>query len=117
MSDYQLELSVLGYDATDQASLVELLQLQIDHAKDVATKHAAAAAKMAARHLSLADLEAAVKLGVTSIDDYKAQLAIDGWSAADIELLATSLLDEISAARAKKKVAALPGQAAPAPAP
>jgi hypothetical protein len=100
MGAYSAELSTLGYDAADVATMTELLQLQVDHAHDVATAKAAAAAKLAEKHVSLSEVERAVKLGVLSIDYYRAQLTAAGFTPADVDILAASLLAELAASRA-----------------
>lgn len=100
MSAYQAQLVSLGYQAADVATLVALLQLQLDHAQDVAAKRAAAAAKLAAKHLSLSEIERAVKLHVMTLDQYRAQLADLGFTVEDIGVLAASLLADIAATAA-----------------
>jgi len=96
MADYQAQLSALGYSAADQQTMVALLQLQVDHAADVKTAQQSATAALAAKGLSLASLERAVKLGVLSIDDYKAELAAAGFPDDTVTILATSLLAEVA---------------------
>jgi hypothetical protein len=100
MGAYQAQLVALGYDAGDVATLVGLLQLQVDTAADVATKKAAAAAKLGVKNLSLAEIERAVRLGVLSVDQYRADLAGIGFAPADIAILAASILAELAATKA-----------------
>jgi hypothetical protein len=97
---YQAQLVALGYDAGDVATLVGLLQLQVDTAADVATKKAAAAAKLGVKNLSLAEIERAVRLGVLSVDQYRADLAGIGFAPADVAILAASILAELAATKA-----------------
>jgi hypothetical protein len=96
IDDYRITLSGLGFDPSDISTLVSLLQLRIDNAKSIATSKAAAATKLAAKGLTNAQLERAVKLGVLSIDQYRAELADTGLTADAIDLLATSLLAELA---------------------
>jgi hypothetical protein len=100
MGAYQAQLVALGYDAGDVATLVGLLQLQVDTAADVATKKAAAAAKLGVKNLSLAEIERAVRLGVLSVDQYRADLAGIGFAPADVAILAASILAELAATKA-----------------
>jgi hypothetical protein len=106
MSAYQAQLVSLGYDAGDVATLVNLLQLQVDTAADVASKKAAAAAKLATKQLSLAEIERAVKLGVVSIDQYRAELTAAGFASEDVDILAASLLAEVATTKAAQTKAA-----------
>jgi hypothetical protein len=100
MGAYQAQLVALGYDAGDVATLVGLLQLQVDTAADVAAKKAAAAAKLGVKNLSLAEIERAVRLGVLSVDQYRADLAGIGFAPADVAILAASILAELAATKA-----------------
>lgn len=100
MSAYQAQLVALGYDPGDVATLVNLLQLQVDNAHDVAEKKAAAAAKLATKNLSLAEIERAVRLHVLSMDQYRRELADIGFSVEDIGVLSASMLAELTAAAA-----------------
>jgi hypothetical protein len=97
---YQAQLVALGYGAGDVSTLVNLLQLQVDTAADVAAKKAAAAAKLGTKDLSLSEIERAVRLGVLSIEQYRADLAGIGFAPADIAILAASLLAELAATKA-----------------
>jgi hypothetical protein len=100
MSAYQAQLVELGYDPADVSTLVNLLQLQVDTAAHIAATKAAAAAKLATKDLSLTEIERAVKLGVLTIDVYRAHLAAVGYSADDVDVLAASLLAELAATKA-----------------
>lgn len=104
LSDYRAELSRLGFGAADQDALERLLQLQIDGDKAAAKKREEAAAKLAIRRVSLADVERAVKLGVTGMESYRRLLEASGFPAEDRQLLAGTLLAEVAAtAHAKQE--------------
>lgn len=96
IADYTAELSLLGYDAADQQTMTELLQVRVDNAKAVAAKQATARADLATKNISLADLERAVKLGVATIDQYNAALASVGYDANDQAILSASLLAQVA---------------------
>jgi hypothetical protein len=96
MGAYQAQLTMLGFEAGDVQTLVNLLQLQVDNAQDVAERKAAAAAKLGQKHLSLADIERAVKLHVLTMDQYRAELADIGFSVEDIGVLSASMLAELA---------------------
>src|SRR5215469_3098872 len=99
ITDYTAALSQLGYDASDQETLTELLQQRVDHAAGVIAKQKAAAAKLADKDISLAELQRAVKLGVATIDDYTAALEDAGFDPTDQAILRASLLAEVAAAK------------------
>jgi hypothetical protein len=100
MSTYQAQLVTLGYEPGDVATLVSLLQLQVDNAHEVAAKKLQAAARAAEKNLSLSEIERAVRLHVLSMDQYRAELADLGFSIEDIGVLAASMLAELAAAAA-----------------
>jgi hypothetical protein len=99
IADYTAALGALGYDAADQETLTELLQQRVAHAASVAAKEKAAAARLADKDISLADLQRAVKLGVATIDDYTAALADAGFDATDQATMRASLLAQVAAAK------------------
>jgi hypothetical protein len=106
LADYSAALAADAYAPSDVDMLVGLLQLQMDIDQKAAATHAAAAAKLATKSISLADIERAVKLGVTSIATYKAALTREGFSDDDQGILVQSLLAQIAATAARQKLAA-----------
>lgn len=87
MSDLESLLTAHGFDAADTQVLVELTQHKLDAANVKAAAVAAAKAKAAQKQLPLADVERAVRAGLTTIDTYNAALAKAGFAEVDIALL------------------------------
>jgi len=107
MAEYRATLAREGYSDTDIDLLVRLLRLQIDADRQAAEKRKQAETRLAEAHISLSDLERAVKLGVTEIATYKAALAKAGFSTEDQMILTQALLAEVAKIReAQQKEAA-----------
>lgn len=83
-------LTAHGFDAEDTQTIVDLTQLAVQAAATKAAAKTAAAAKAADKQISLADLEKAVRLGLTTMAAYNAAL-----TAADFDPMAITLLDGI----------------------
>jgi len=104
LAEYRAELATLGFGAADQEALLRLMELELAGDAAAVKKREEAAAKLATRRVSLADVERAVKLGVTSIESYRRLLEAEGFPAEDRQLLATTLLAELAAtAQAKQE--------------
>jgi len=101
--DYRNLLVREGYSDEDAELLTRLLQLQIDADRLAAEKRKEAEAKLAERHISLADVERAVKLGVLDMAAYKRVLTREGIVAEDQTTLVTLLTTEISDIRAAER--------------
>jgi hypothetical protein len=114
MADYRAAVSQLGFSVDDQDTLSGLLQLQLDAAKQAAAKRAAAAAALAQKHVSLADVERAVKLGVLTLDQYRAFLVAQQFAPGDVQILSNSLVAEVAAVEDAKAKRAAAVKAAPA---
>jgi len=110
IADYSAELNALGYNAADQQQLTALLQLKVDQATSTAAKRAAAAKALAAKGISLADAERAVKLGVIPISVYQSMLQSLNYTQDAIDVLSNTLLAQV--ASTKKTQAAATGAAA-----
>lgn len=96
IADYTAAIAALGYDASDQETLTELLQVRVAHAAAAADKRKVAAARLAQRAISLTELERAVKLGVVPIAVYQAALAAVGFGANDQQILVQTLLAQVA---------------------
>lgn len=96
MSDYAAALKAANYDAGAIAQLEGLLQLQLDNDAHTFAASGRAAAKTAARGISLSELERAVKLGLTPIATYTAALQASGVNSTDAALLTTALQAQVS---------------------
>lgn len=96
IADYTNELAKLGYSATDQTELTDLLQLQVDAAQVTAAKRSAATAALSNRGISLAQAETAVKLGVVPIGTYTQMLQQQHFAPDAVQTLTNSLLAEVA---------------------
>lgn len=96
LDDYTAALLKLGYSAGDVADLAALLKLRIQHAHTVADKSVAAGEALAQRSLSLTDIERSVKLGILTIDDYKAALKAADFDPHTIDILAHALTQQVA---------------------
>lgn len=106
IADYSAALAADGYGPSDVDILVGLLQLQMDADTKAAATHSQAETTLKQRNISLADLERAVRLGVTDIGTYKAALTREGFSDDDQAILVASLLAQIAETRAAQQKAA-----------
>lgn len=105
IAELQKFMTAAGYAADDINVATAWVQEKIDAAKAAAATKKQAAAALAKRGLSLADLERAVKLGVMTLDQYQAELTAAGFAPESIALLAASLQAEIDATAAAAKKA------------
>jgi hypothetical protein len=103
VADYRAVLLREGYSEEDAELLARLLQLQLDADKQAAETRKAAEARLAERHISLSDVERAVKLGVLDLAAYKRVLTREGFSAEDQETLVALLTAELAQIRAAEK--------------
>ena len=101
MDDLQSYLTGHGFDAADTAVIVDLTHLAVDKAQAKAAQASAAHGTAKARAISLADTARAVRLGLTPIDTYTAQLAAAGFDQADSDLMVGILRTEMQADAAK----------------
>jgi hypothetical protein len=108
LADYQAELAALGFDGADQATLVELLRVELGDRAAADARRQEAATRAAQRGISLAQLERAVLRGVRSLADYQQQLVALGFPAADVSTLVDLLRVELEEAqRARERRAQL----------
>lgn len=90
IADLQAFLNSHGFDAADSKVIVDLTQQAVDAAQVKAAAKEAATAKASDKQVSLAELEKAVRLGLTTMAAYNAAL-----KAADFDPMAITLLDGI----------------------
>lgn len=116
ISDLQSWLTSHGYDKADTSVIVVMAQEALRAATIKAQTKAAAAAKAADKGASLADLEKAVRLGLTSQDTYNAALQAAGYDSAAVAildgLLTAQIASDQAAAAKKATLAAASGQKA-----
>lgn len=113
IDQYAADLEALGYSAADAQLLGEVLTNEISAAAVKAQTSAAAAAALGDRHVSLAQEENAVLLGIQTPEQYEAMLQAAGFAPEDQAILVGALkarLVTTQAAAAKKAAAAgVPG--------
>lgn len=90
----------LGYSAEDAAILGQVLSRAIATAKLKAQTSQAAAAALGERHVSLAQEENAVLLGLQTMDQYQAMLAAAGFAPEDQAILVGALTQKLGTAKA-----------------
>lgn len=118
VDDYVVAAIAAGYGQADAAELGQLVQLKADNAKATAAAKAAAQAKAADKDPGLSKIEAMVKGGILTMDDYGSYLAEIGMDPVDVGLMQALLQQTMDAAAAKAAAkAAKSGTTTPAPAP
>lgn len=103
VSTYTALLKSLNYTADAVAVLTNTLIAELGAAKKAQTVVVAATKTLAAKHISLPDLERAVIAGVRTADDYAAAVKAAGYSAGDVGTLTQLLqlkVDQAAAAAA-----------------
>lgn len=98
IADYQSRAFALGFGQADVDAFVAVLHDELDVAAATDQAHAAIAAQLGAGDASLAQLEATVRNGSLSVDDYVAALEQQQVDAVDAELLAARLRAHLEAA-------------------
>lgn len=84
------------YAAGDAAIVVSTLRAELAALDDARRRRVAIDGELAARTLSLGDLETAVKAGALTLDDYNRQLVTWGYGAADADLLTQLLFERLN---------------------
>jgi hypothetical protein len=109
LADFSAQLAALGFAAADADVLVGLLQVRIANANAIAQKKQAATSQLAAKGLSLAELERAVRLGVLTVPQFAQELTAAGMSPADVQLLSAieTAAQQKTALAAQKAAAAV----------
>lgn len=93
---YQLRLAAAAFTETEAAAEMELLLLEIAQTQEARAKRDTIEAEAAARGLSLAQVERAVKLGVESSEAYRAKLVELGYGPDDVDTLMAVLFEELA---------------------
>jgi hypothetical protein len=96
LADYRARAIALGYTTDDAELLVSTLQAELDALDDARKRRVTIDGELAARTLSLGQLEDAVKAGAITLDAYQQQLEAWGYGADDAELLAALLADTLA---------------------
>jgi hypothetical protein len=99
---YRARLAAGGYSDDDIAIEMDLLTTEIADVQNARAIQTAADAAPAAPGLSLAQVAAAVKAGVSHLEDYRARAVAIGLAAADVAILVRVLGDELAATQAAK---------------
>lgn len=89
-----------GYSADDAEIVVELTHNELTAAQVKKDAAAAAHAKAATKSISIPDLDRAVRLGLTTVDAYKAALTKAGFDAGSIALLVGILQSQLASDKA-----------------
>jgi hypothetical protein len=92
---YQQRLLESGYSSDDVAIEMELLVTEIADVQAARARRDQLSATTDARGLSLAQVERAVKAGVSTIEDYRAKAIEIGYSVADVQTLSDVLAREL----------------------
>lgn len=99
---YRDRLQAGGYSDDDIAIELDLLTTEIADVRNAHAIQAKADAAPAAPGLSLAQIAAAVKAGVSHLEDYQARAVALGLGADDVSVLVRVLGDELAATQAAK---------------
>jgi len=94
---YAALLASQDFSADAIATLVELLQIDLDHQTAAATTRALAAKKLSDKNIALDDIERQVTSGNRSIDDYAAFLLEQGFAPEDVGALVDLLAQQLPA--------------------
>lgn len=101
IGDYAAALYGANYGASDVTTLMQLLQLKLDHAADAAAAHADAEGKATQKGISLGKEEAAILSGDKTMADYDALLSALGYDDVDRATLEALLQAKVDAKAAK----------------
>jgi predicted amino acid-binding ACT domain protein len=97
LEDYRSRASALGYSTADVQALSTLLEDELTAQQDADTRAAAVEQDATSKHLSLAQLEDAVKVGNLTLSDFTSSVESLGYAADDAALLTASLAHHILA--------------------
>lgn len=96
IDSYAALLTAQGFDDEETATLVQLLQLDIDADEAARAARERIAATPAARAIPLSDFERAVRAGIRSLDEYRARLVVSGFTDDDVDALVRLLQLDIA---------------------
>src|ERR1051326_505591 len=111
---YGAQLAAQGYNASDQATLISLLQVDLDKQRAVADAKARAQAKSSANQIPIATVEKMVVEGGVAFDALNAEMQERGIDPDDQQLIQLDTMEKISAAKAADAKKAAGGKT-PAP--
>lgn len=97
LDDYRARALQLGYDTNDVFTLTQTLQQELEVQRDAQARHDAIEGQLQTRDLSLGQLDAAVKAGLKSLDEYSADLQRLGYGDDDADLLVSLLMTQLAA--------------------
>jgi hypothetical protein len=100
MDDYRARAIAIGYSSDEIDTLVGVLEQEVQQVQDAEARRAVIDGQLKQRNLSLSELDAAVKAGQLTIDQYNARLLALGYGADDADLLTTLLQLKLAAAPA-----------------
>jgi len=101
LDDYRAAAAAAGYTSAATAELIELLTIELQQLADGRRRREQIAGELAARNLSLGQLEEAVTKDLRTLDDFYAELRGYGYGSDDAELLTTMLALDLEAKAAK----------------
>jgi hypothetical protein len=99
INDYRFALAQV-YGSDDVDVLARTLEAELETLTDARGRRVTIGGELAARTLSIGDLEAGVKAGALTFGQYRDQLIRWGYGADDAELLTALLVEKLSAAPA-----------------
>lgn len=97
LDDYRAALARGGYSQQDGDDLTELLQIQLGQRDTAATIRARVAAELAELEIDLDELEAFVRNGRVTLDDYARFLRAEGYGVEDVAPLVALLVGSLPA--------------------
>lgn len=97
VDDYRRQLLERNFTDDQAQLLVDVLVAELADQAAAEQQRAAAAARLAIKHLSLGQVETAVRTGVQSMNDYRAFLSREGFSSADMATLVALLQSKMDA--------------------
>jgi hypothetical protein len=106
LPEFSAKLEQIGFTADDTQLLTSVLSDQLDSLHAKADLKAAAAAKVKAKGVDLAQLERGVRLGLVTIDDFGARLDTLGFDPADKDLLVAEMQKQLDADAAARQLKA-----------
>lgn len=98
IDDYRARAATLGYGGADLELLVDLLADELEQTQDARDRRDEIDGELVTRELSLGQLEAAVKQGLGTLEQFAAEVRALGYGTADAELLTALLAGELAAA-------------------
>lgn len=108
---YAQRLRDAGYSDDDAAIELDLLAVEIANVQAARAKAAAAEAATPDRGLSLDQVARAVKLGIATVDDYRARAVELNYAADDVDTLVAVLLEDVQSVQdAEARHAVIAGQ-------